>query len=101
MVPFCKVKLLLKHYLCHIYKILIDYFLEFWDIYEELTPSVVIVQTFCSTMTLRNSLFLKFHRFSTYNAIESPKYNGVATTRGCYLFCTCPSEGAVYFDGAT
>jgi hypothetical protein len=30
---------------------------EFWDFCEELTPSAVRMQTFCSAMALRNSLF--------------------------------------------
>jgi hypothetical protein len=101
MVPFCEDKLLLKHYLCHLYRLLSAYCSEFWAFYEELTPSAVIVQTFRSAMVLQNSLFLVFHWFATYNVVESPKANGVATTQGCYSFCTCPSGGVAYFDGAT
>jgi hypothetical protein len=57
MVPFCEDKLLLKHYLCHLYRLLSAYCSEFWDFCEELTPSAVRLQTFCSAMALRNSLF--------------------------------------------
>jgi hypothetical protein len=55
---------------------------DFWDFCEELTPSAVMVQTFRSAMALQNSLFFMFHRFSTYNVVESPKANGFATTQG-------------------
>jgi hypothetical protein len=101
MVPFCEDKLLLKHYLCHLYRLISAYCSKFWAFYEELTPSAVMVQTFYSAMALRNSLFFMFHQFSTYNAAKSPKANGAATTQGFYLFCTCPSESVAYFDGAT
>jgi hypothetical protein len=101
MVPFCEDKLFLKHYLCHLYRLISAYCLEFWAFYEELTPLAVMVQTFCSAMALWNSLFFMFHQFATYNAAKSPKANVAATTQGFYLFCTCPSESVAYFDGAT
>jgi len=49
MVPFREDKLLMKHYLCHLYRLLVLIVLGF---YKELIPYEVIVQTFCSIMVL-------------------------------------------------
>jgi hypothetical protein len=57
MVPFCEDKLLLKHYLYHLYRLISAYCSEFWAFCEELTPSIVRLQTFRSAMALWNSLF--------------------------------------------
>jgi hypothetical protein len=60
MVPFCEDELLLKYYLCHLYRLLSACCSEFWVFCKELTPSAVRMQTFCSAMALRNGLFWCF-----------------------------------------